>query len=309
MPKVGKNPSTLALVGALAVFLGGASYGVVGPVIKLASQSGFSFQQIMAAQSFGGLFIFAIVFGVSVLFGTRWQHMSKRDFAMLLLLGASTGCTNLCYNICLSHVSAALGVTLLFQYVWMGIVIQIIISRKPPVVMEIIAAIVVLGGTVGACGLLDGTMDFNLPGLIFGLGSALGYSLFLLISAHAGNDVPAMQRGLITCVGSCLVATLVCPTYLIGGVDLAAIAPYSLVMGCFALFLPVPLIGFGAKYISGGACNILASSELPSAFLIAFLLLGEPMGVPRVAGMVVILVGIALTQVRIGNSGGEEPSA
>lgn len=152
---------------------------------------------------------------------------------------------------------------------------------------------------LGASGVLDGTLTLNLPGLLTGLGAALGYSVFLLISPRAGVDVPMMQRGLITCMGSCLVAIFVCPTWLFGAVDLGVLGPYALVMGFFALFLPVPLIGFGSRHISGGACNILASSELPSSFLIAYLLLGEPMGITRIAGMVIILLGIALTQVKL----------
>ena len=294
-----KGKDQLALWGALAVFLGGASYGFMAPLIKIVGSKGFAWTQIMPAQSYGGLVLFAVAFGVSLLRGGRWKHVDARDWVRMLALGASTGLTNLSYNFCLTNVSASMGVTLLFQYVWMGIAIQAFMAKKPPVAMEALAAIIVLVGTVGASGVLDGTLTLNLPGLLTGLGAALGYSVFLLISPRAGVDVPMMQRGLITCMGSCLVAIFVCPTWLFGAVDLGVLGPYALVMGFFALFLPVPLIGFGSRHISGGACNILASSELPSSFLIAYLLLGEPMGITRIAGMVIILLGIALTQVKL----------
>ena len=296
------NPSSrrLALIAALAVFLGGASYGLVGPIVKIATAQGAQWNQMAAAQSFGGLIIFAVAFGISLLAGRRWQRVGSRDMAMLLLLGATTGVTSVSYNICLAHASASLAVTLLFQYVWMGIAIQAVASRKPPVAREVVAAIVVLAGTVGASGMLDGPFSLDLPGLLAGLGSALGYAIFLRLSSKAGRDLPAMQRGLITCLGSSIVGVAVCPTFFLGGTDLAFIMPYSLAMGFFALFLPVPLIGFGSRRVSGGTCNILASSELPSAFIASATLLGEPMGPARVIGAAVILVGIAITQVRRG---------
>ena len=288
----------VAALAALAVFLGGASYGFMAPLIKIAGAQGFVWTQIMPAQSYGGLCLFGIAFLVSRLAGKRWQHVGARDWVRLLALGASTGLTSLSYNFCLTHVSASMGVTLLFQYVWMGIAIQAFMAKRPPIAMEVIAAGVVLVGTVGASGVLDGDLTLNLPGLLTGLGAALGYSVFLLISPRAGVGMPMMQRGLITCMGSWLVSLFVCPTWLFGAVDLTVLGPYSLVMGFFALFLPVPLIGFGSRHISSGACNILASSELPSSFLIAYLLLGEPMGVTRIIGMVIILGGIALTQIK-----------
>ena len=295
-PRLGDR--RLAPIAALAVFLGGASYGLVGPIVKTATAQGAQWYQMSTAQSFGGLFIFSIAFGISLLAGARWQRVSPRDMAMLLLLGATTGVTSFCYNICLAHASASLAVTLLFQYVWMGIAIQAVASKKPPVAREVVAAAVVLAGTVGASGMLDGPFSLDLPGLLAGLGSALGYAVFLRLSARAGRGMPAMQRGLLTCVGSCIVGLAVCPTYFFGGADLALITPYSLALGFFALFLPVPLIGFGSRHVSGGTCNILASSELPSAFVASAVWLGEPMGPVRVIGAATILAGIALTQVR-----------
>ena len=72
-----------------------------------------------------------------------------------------------------------------------------------------------------------------------------------VLLGKVANDMPPVQRGLIICVGSAIVANLVCPSFL-PSATMFSIAPYSLLQGFFSLFLPVILFGIGAANLPTG---------------------------------------------------------
>ena len=288
--------NSLALKSALAVFIGGASYGIVAPATKLAFAHGFTWQQTTAGQSTFGAIIFGIVLLVQMLRGTKLAHVDGKTLVKLLGTGATTCCTCIFYSISLSYLPVAAAITLLFQFTWIGIVIQMIVTRRPPNAAEVAAALIVMAGTVLASGMFSHEIaNMNPVGIACGLISALSCALFMFFSGKVANDMPPIQRGLIICVGSAVLANIVCPSFLPTG-KLIPIAPYSLLQGFFSLFLPVILFGIGAANLPTGVSTILASAELPCSILLTYLILGEGADTLQIAGVVAILLGVVVSQ-------------
>lgn len=288
--------NSLALKSALAVFIGGASYGIVAPATKLAFAHGFTWQQTTAGQSTFGVIIFGIVLLIQILRGAKFAGLDAKTLLQLLGTGATTCCTCIFYSISLSYLPVAAAITLLFQFTWIGIVIQMIVTHRPPNAAEIAAALIVMAGTVLASGLFSHEIaGMNPVGVACGLISAVSCALFMFFSGKVANDMPPVQRGLIICVGSAIVANLVCPSFL-PSATMFSIAPYSLLQGFFSLFLPVILFGIGAANLPTGVSTILASAELPCSILLTYLILGEGADALQIAGVVVILLGVVVSQ-------------
>ena len=222
---------------------------------------------------------------------------SPRGVLRLLGLGLTTCTTCVLYNFALTKLSVAVAITLLFQFTWIGVVIQIVVTRRRPNTAELAAAAIILGGTLLASGLFSeeaGAMD---PlGVACGLLSAVSTALFMFLSGRIGVDLPPIQRGLFVCLGACILGFAVCPGYFASGALQAGIWKYGLVLGAFGLLIPVVLFGIGTPHLPTGLSTIMASSELPCGILISVFVLGEPVSTLQAAGVVVILAGVVVSQ-------------
>lgn len=279
------------------VFLGGASYGIMATTVKFALSDGFEWTQIVASQPLFGAALFAIVLLALTIAGKRPVKLSPRSIISLLGLGLTTCTTCVLYNFALTKLPVAVAITLLFQFTWIGVVIQIIVTKRRPHMAELAAAAVILGGTLFASGVFSETLaDVDPLGVVCGLLSALSTALFMFLSGRIGTDLPAIQRGLFVCLGACILGFITCPDYFTSGALQAGIWKYGLILGAFGLLIPVIMFGIGTPHLPTGLSTIMAASELPCGILISVFLLGEPIDALQTAGIVVILAGVVISQ-------------
>lgn len=282
---------------AALVLLAGVSYGATAPIIKLAHGAGFAWQQITAGQSTYGVLLFVLAFAVVRLRGQRWQHLGPRQVLKLLGTGVTTCCTCALYSIALGYLPVAVALTLLFQFSWVGVLIQVIATRRAPSKAEIVSALIVLTGTLAASGLLSTELaiDYHPIGMACGFGSAVSCALFMFFTSRVETDLPTIQRGLIICCGSAMLAYALCPTFLVSGAVVAE-APYGAPQGFFALLLPVILFGLGGPHLPTGIVSILASAELPTSIVLSLVMLNEGIDAIQALGVVAILAGVVVSQ-------------
>lgn len=279
------------------VFFGGASYGVMAATVKSAFAEGFAWAQTAASQAFFGALLFAFALLVLAVFGKRPVPLAPRRILALLGLGLATCTTCVLYNFSLTMLPVSVAITLLFQFTWIGIVFQVIATRRRPHRAEVGAAAIILGGTLLASGLFSDTVGYLDPlGIACALLSAVSCATFMFLSARVGCDLPPIERGLVVCLGACILGFAVCPDYFASGALQAGIWKYGLILGVFGLFVPVVLFGIGTPHLSAGLATIMASSELPCGIAVSVLVLSEPVDVLQVVGIVVIMAGVAVSQ-------------
>lgn len=285
---------------AVIVFFAGVSYGAMAPVSKSAFASGFSWQQTVAGQMTFGLVLFAAAFLVQLMRGVPWQRLSLRTTIQLLMTGMATCATAVLYSISLTHLPVAVSLTLLFQFTWIGVVMQAIVTRRLPNRFEAIAAVIVVAGTVFASGMYPPkmAMSYSPLGLACACGSSVTCALFMFLSSRVATDLPPMQRGTFVCLGAVILAYLVYPGYLFDG-TLAREAGFGFMQGLTALFLPVLLFGIGGPGLPTGVVSILASSELPASIFLSMLFLGEVVSGSQMLGIAVILFGVVVSQTNL----------
>ena len=118
----------------------------------------------------------------------------------------------------------------------------------------------------------------------------------MFLSGRIGNDLPPMERGLVVCLGACILGFAVCPDYFASGALQDGIWKYGLVLGAFGLLVPVVLFGIGTPHLSPGLSTIMASSELPCGIAVSMLVLAEPVDALQIAGIAVIMAGVVVSQ-------------
>jgi drug/metabolite transporter (DMT)-like permease len=116
-----------------------------------------------------------------------------------------------------------------------------------------------------------------------------------MLSGRIATELPAACRSAISTLGSLLVAFALCPTYLSNPMLLHD-PLLSVMLGLVGICLPVFLIALSSPKLPAGLTTIMASSELPSGVLCAMLFLGDPISTPVAAGVILVLLGIVLSE-------------
>ncbi|MDR1421803.1 MAG: DMT family transporter [Coriobacteriales bacterium] len=282
---------------ALMVFAGGAVYGAMIPLVHYAYQLGFNPANGMVLHNFIGALILLPIVLVIPRLRRSLAGISRRDIAGLavvcvLAYGMSAGYFN-----ALSHISAAATVTLMFQYVWMGVVLQAIAEHRRPDIWTILAALVVMVGTVLTTGILDeGTGTLNVPGVLFGLLSAVCYAAFLFVGARVAPGLPAFSRTTIITVGRLFIALAFAPTFFTILPPLHLTATVGVLMALTGIILPILCFQVATPHLPSGVTTIMTSSELPASILLASLFIGEQVTPLMWLGVALVLGGIVLSQ-------------
>lgn len=280
------------LVYALLIFLAGASYGFIVPVIKAATSFDITMAGLLPSN-----YLTAFVISAVVVLIRRPKLPTKRGFLQLALLGMLTSCTSACYYRAVALLPSAVALTLLFQYVWIGVVIDCVTSKKPPTLWTSIAIVVVLVGTALAAGVFEGAITTLDPlGVACGLGSALFYALFLFFGSRVQSDAAAPVRTMMVGIGGFIVLTAMNPAYFTTSFLDAFTWPWAVLLAFLGILVPVSIVGFAGPHLSVGTVNVMASSELPVGILTAWLFMADvPSGLALV-GSALVLAGIFIAQ-------------
>lgn len=283
----------------LLVFFGGACYGFNATCYKISYALGFSSAQVAAAQMWFAFALFAVMVVVQRVRGHAWTHLGRANTLKLMGIGAVTCATSIFYTYAMSVLPVPLALTLLFQFTWIGTVIQVAITRRAPAKSQVVAAVIIVFGTVFASGLYATDLSGCNPwGIAAGLVAAVCCALFLALSGRIQPACSQAQRGFLICAGAVIASHVICPDFVVSGVLVEGIAPLGLVAGACGFFLPVLLFSLGAPHLPTGLTSVLAASELPCGLLVAMLVLGEPIGAIEWAGVAVILAGVGVSQLQ-----------
>ncbi|CAM4438304.1 drug/metabolite transporter (DMT)-like permease [Paenibacillus endophyticus] len=297
----------------LSVFMGAASYGILSTIVVLAYGKGYELGEVVGSQLLTG-FILAWI----LTFIMKWRekrNISKRmesrvkptavstrltwkQRLLLMAAGAPTAITGLLYYQSLRYIPASLAIILLFQFTWIGVLIQAIGQRKRPSGVMFFTIAILFGGTMLAAGIMEqGTGNFNVMGVVLGLLSAVSYSMFILFSGKAVPSVhPAYRSAWMITGGLVLVFIVFPPTFLFNGQLWGDLLLYGFLLGMFGAFIPPVLFAIGVPHIGEGMAGILGASELPVAVLLSSFVLNEHVSALQWIGVIVVLVGVALPE-------------
>ncbi|KRE25162.1 EamA family transporter [Paenibacillus sp. Soil522] len=298
----------------LSVFLGAASYGILSTIVVLAYGNGYMLGEVVGSQLLTG-FVLAWMLALFMKWRKKSSKGASKGFVavvasesvtkltwkhrlLLMAAGTPSAVTGLLYYQSLRYIPASLAIILLFQFTWIGVLIQAVSKRKRPNGIMFFTIAILFGGTVLAAGIMEqGTGMFNITGVILGLLSAISYSLFILFSGKAVPSVhPAYRSVWMITGGMLLVFILFPPLFLFNGLFWSHLMLYGFLLGLFGAFIPPVLFAVGVPHIGEGMAGIVGASELPVAVLLSSFILNEHVSVLQWTGVIVVLIGIALPE-------------
>ncbi|WP_169081480.1 EamA family transporter [Paenibacillus sp. PL91] len=297
----------------LSVFLGAASYGILSTIVVLAYGNGYELGEVVGSQLLTGFILaWALAWfmnwrkkrstgannGVGANRVKTMSELTWKQRLILMAAGMPTAITGLLYYQSLRYIPASLAIILLFQFTWIGVLIQAVGQRKRPNGIMFFTIAILFGGTMLAAGIIEqGTGKFNVMGVILGLLSAVSYSLFILFSGKAVPAVhPVYRSAWMITGGMVLVFILFPPTFLFNGLIMGDLMLYGFLLGMFGAFIPPVLFAVGVPHIGEGMAGILGASELPVAVLLSSFVLNEHVSALQWIGVIVVLIGIALPE-------------
>lgn len=302
------RPSSVPARGYAVALFAAFFFGSNGTVAKVAMSSGITPEQL----TFFRCAITAILAGVTLLVVDRdGFRLGWRDFGSTLALGI-VGIAFVQWFYAMALTLLPVGVVLLIEYT--AVLLVALVARfvfKEAVRDRLWWAIglVLIGLATVAAG--DTTAGgLNLFGVLFAAAGALSYAgYFLLAERQVGRRHP-MSVTFWSMLWSAVLWALpsrwwetdfreLGELHTLGG-SLSALTPplwvplmWACTMGSFVPFL---LSYTALKYMPATLAGIIASSEIIWAFLVAWLWLGETLGLIPLLGVITVVAGILLAQ-------------
>ncbi|NEU30536.1 DMT family transporter [bacterium LRH843] len=281
--------------GILFILLGAACFGFTPIFAKLGFSYGYSLGQINIVQM---IISFVLLWSFTLLKRSSFKGLSTRNIPQIMITGCFIGLTSIFYYGAMQYLPASLAIILMFQFVWIGIILEWIFSKIKPAPVTILSIILILVGVIFASNILNGDIQgLPIKGFVFGILSAFTYAGFIFLSGKVAVHVDPLVRTSFMVTGSTILVLAVFMR------DIPSVLPLegyllttALGVSLFGAVLPPLFFAVGAPLVSGGIANILTSIELPVAILSASLILSETITPLQWLGTAIILVAIALNE-------------
>lgn len=283
------------LKGSLYIALGASSYGMLATFVKMAYHEGFSTAEVTLSQfalGFAGLFILTLFRKrdtVPIVKQTGVQSILK-----LMLAGTSMGLTSIFYYMAVQYIPVSVGIVLLMQTVWMGVILEMILHRKVPGLRKVGSVFIILAGTVLATKLYGQSVTINWIGFGWGMLAALSYTATMYSSNNIELHFPPLRRSLYMILGGLIIIALIFHSSLNRDFAYDIFLKWGIVLSLFGTILPPLLFTRGMPLTGMGLGAIIASVEIPVSILMAHLLLKEPVSVLQWLGVALILFAVVL---------------
>jgi drug/metabolite transporter (DMT)-like permease len=285
--------------GTLMCLGSGAAFGAMAVFGKLAYGEGSTVGTLLALR-----FTFAAVLFWLLLVASRATHelraLRRRDVAAGLALGACGYALQAgCYFSALDRIDASLLALLLYTFPAIVTAAAIVLGRERLESRRLLSLALALGGGVlVVAGAGTGTLDPLGAGL--GLGAAVVYSTYILVSDGIVQRIPPRVLTALVCTGAAFSLTL-------GSAVLGQLRPGDVTLagfGWLASLAVVSTVGAislffaGLKRVGPSTAAILATVEPLVTVLLAFLVFGETLGAIQLLGGALVLAAVLVLQAR-----------
>lgn len=275
-----------SLIGLLQVLLSAIAFGAMAILARVAYADGTSPATLL-------LLRFAIA-GLVLLPWVRLRRLpwpSGRPLLVLVLMGAlGYAGMSACYFNALNYASAGTVALLLYLFPAIVLLLSVFLGERLTV-RRLAALLLALSGLAVTIGLEFSARPL---GLLLGIGAALIYSLYIL----AGSRFTAGTHPL---AAACVVTLSAAASYAVQVARLGWAPPHStqgwLAIVMLALLCTVAAVALflnGLEKIGATRASLVSTAEPVVTILLAWALLGEPVGLSQLAGGMLILGAVLL---------------
>jgi drug/metabolite transporter (DMT)-like permease len=295
------------LKGVVLVGLGAASYGMLATFVKLAykdtSSQGLNYTpaEVIVAQFVIGILI---VLGINAFQKNRKKEevvkASSTDIKKLMLVGTSTGLTSIFYYLAVKYIPVSIGIVLLMQTVWMGVVLEMFLEKKLPSKIKVIAVLIVLFGTGLATNLFSKSITLDWRGVVLGLLAAASFTTTMFAANRVALTISSAQRSLYMLLGGIIVVFTFALITQKTPFNFDIFYKWGIIIALFGTVIPPLLLNAGFPLTGIGLGSIVSALELPVSVMMAFVLLNETVVFTQWIGIVLIILAIVLMNIKFG---------
>ncbi|MQP51970.1 MULTISPECIES: EamA family transporter [unclassified Flavobacterium] len=290
--------------GVFLVALGATSYGMLATFVKLAYKEEFTTAEVTSAQFIYGIIGVLIINLIQKIKNkNKVIKASSKNILHLMLAGTSLGMTSVFYYLAVKYIPVSIGIVLLMQTVWMGVLLEWILDKKAPSFQKIISVIIVLIGTALAINIFK--IDFNdtsidwASGIFWGILAAASFTTTMLTANKVGLGISSAQRSLYMLLGGAIIVFGFSLFTQITPFNFEIFAKWGIVLALFGTIIPPMLLNAGFPHTGIGLGSIVSSLELPVSVMMAFFLLNEQVLLIQWIGIVLIILAIVIMNIQI----------
>jgi drug/metabolite transporter (DMT)-like permease len=297
------------LKGVFLVGLGATSYGMLATFVKLAyadkGMTGLPFTpaEVISAQFILGILVILLINAFQkAKKGSEVVKSTKKDITQLMVTGTSTGLTSIFYYLAVKYIPVSIGIVLLMQTVWMGLLLEVILEKRRPSTIKIIAVGIVLFGTVLAINIFN--INFNDPkynwtnGIILGLLAAASFTTTMYSANKVATNVSSAQRSLYMLLGGFIIVIIFALFTQVTPFNYDIFFKWGILLALFGTIIPPMLMNAGFPHTGISLGSIVASLELPVSVSMAFLVLREQVVFTQWIGIALIIFAIVIMNIQ-----------
>jgi drug/metabolite transporter (DMT)-like permease len=282
--------------GALLCLLSAAAFGTLGIFGKLATEAGANVASTLLVRFVLAALVFAVVLRVT----GRWAALRRLPRRMVLIglgLGAfGYSLQSGLFFAAIDRLDVSMVALLLYTYPAFVTVAAILLGRAAPSLRAGVALTVASAGLVLVL-LAGGSGDFEVVGALLALGASLTYTTYILVADNVIGEIDPLALALLVLIGASGSFTVV--GLATGSLDLALSGEAWLWLVLIALVSTVVAISCffaGLRLVGPSEAAILSTFEPPVTVVLAFLVLGETLTLPQLAGGALVLAAVIVLQ-------------
>jgi drug/metabolite transporter (DMT)-like permease len=286
--------------GVALVALGATSYGLLATFVKLAYQENYTTAEVTSSQ-----FILGIV-GISIILlfqkinnKSKQIKPNKKDISRLILAGTSMGATSIFYYLSVKYIPVSIGIVLLMQTVWMGVLLEWILDKIIPSKQKITSIIVVLIGTILATNLLYSKIDIDWRGILWGMLAAISFTTTMFTANRIAIHISSVKRTFYMLLGGAVIVFIFGFITQVAPYNYSIFLKWGIVLSLFGTIIPPILMNAGFPNSGIGLGSIVASLELPVSVTMAYFILNEKVVFLQWLGIILIILAIVIMNISL----------
>jgi drug/metabolite transporter (DMT)-like permease len=284
--------------GALLCLVSAAAFGTLGVFGRLASDAGASVTTTLLVRFTLAALVFAALLAVTGrLAGAR--HLPRRAVLTGLALGAAGySLQSGLFFLAIGRLDVSLVSLLLYTYPAFVTLAALALGRARPS-LRIGGALALASVGLVLVLVTAGTGSFDATGALLALGASVTYTTYILISDRVVGEVDPFALSLLVLTGA--TASFTVAGLVTGTLDLGLSGEAWLWLVLIALVSTVVAVSCffaGLRRVGPSEAAIPSTFEPPVTVALAFLVLGERLAAPQLAGGALVLAAVILLQLR-----------
>lgn len=288
------------LKGVFLVGLGATSYGMLATFVKLAYNENYTTAEVTTAQFVLGILGILLI----NLFQKKRKNgtvikASRKNIFQLMLAGTSLGMTSVFYYLAVKYIPVSIGIVLLMQTVWIGVLLEWFLDKKAPSLRKILSVAIVLFGTVLATNLLKASIELDWRGIMWGLLAAASFATTMFTANRIALEISTSQRSLYMLLGGAVIVFGFALFTQTTPFDFGIFAKWGIILALFGTIIPPMLMNSGFPHTGIGLGSIVSSLELPVSVLMAYIILNESVVLSQWIGILLIILAIVIMNISL----------